>query len=177
MTNILVLGATGFVASQIVTDLLAEGHAVTCAVRKVAYAKNLFPHANVIACDFVKDLSMTDWLPRLKDIEVVINCVGILYHPRKKIIWAIHYETPKALFDACVKSGVKRIIHISALGCNQVPVDYAKSKKAAEAYLGQLPIRSVILRPSFVYVRGSYGGSSLFRGLAALPWIIPVPGK
>jgi len=175
--NTLVTGATGFIASQIVTDLLEDGHKVTCAVRNIDSAKNLFPYADVILCDFIKDTTANIWLPRLKNIDIVINCVGILHHPNKKVIWAIHHDTPRALFDACVQANVKKIIQISALGIDNVDVPYAKSKKAIEDYLQTLSIPSVILRPSLVYGRGSYGGTSLFRGLAGLPWIIPVPGN
>lgn len=174
--NILVTGASGFIASQIVTDLLIAGHQVTCCVRHRAYAQALFPKATVIGCDFLKDTRPEQWLTRLKNTDVVINCAGILYHPDKKKIWSIHYDTPRALFDACVTAGVKKIIQISALGIDKTSVDYAQSKKAADEYLLTLPVSSVILRPSFVYGRGSYGGSSLFRGLAGLPWITPTPG-
>lgn len=175
--NILVTGACGFVGSQIVTDLIKAGHSVTCCVRNKAYTTNLFPDAHIISCDFVKDTSKEIWISRLKNIDVVINAVGILYHPNQKIIWSIHYDTPRALFDACVVAGVKKIIQISALGVNKTSVDYAKSKKAADDYLVTLPITSIILRPSLIYGRGSYGGTSLFRGLAGLPWLTPVPGK
>jgi uncharacterized protein YbjT (DUF2867 family) len=176
--NILVTGATGFIASQIVTDLLNAGHSVTCCVRNTSYAKNLFPKAHVLSCHFEKDISPDRWRPRLAGIDVIINCVGILHHPCKKRTWAIHYDAPKALFTAAVTENVKKIIHLSALGVDTAIVDYAKSKKAADDYLLTLPIQSFILRPSLVYGRGSSGGTSLFRGLAGgLPWMIPVPGK
>lgn len=175
--NILVTGASGFIATQIVTDLLAAGHSVTCCVRNTAYAKRIFPQATIIPCDFIKDNTSEAWSGRLKNIDIVINCVGILYHPNKKITWAVHYETPRALFLACVKMSIKKVIQISALGVDKSEVVYAQSKKAADDYLLTLPLKSVILRPSFVYGRGSYGGGSLFRGLAGLPFIIPVPGK
>lgn len=175
--NILVTGGTGFIAAQIITDLLKEGHSVTLAVRNKALAEDQFPSSEIILCDFIKDTNPEVWIPRLKGIDVVINCVGILHHPKDKIIWAIHYDTPRAIFDACVKTSIKKIIQISALGIDKVDVPYAKSKKAAEEYLLTLPIPSVILRPSLVYGRGSYGGTSLFRGLCGLPLIIPVPGR
>lgn len=175
--NVLVTGATGFIASQFVTDLLAAGHHVTCCVRNVSFAQDLFPKARIIPCDFIHDNDLDVWVKRLTNIDAVINCVGILYHPNAQNIWAIHYNTPRALFDACVLSGVKHVIQISALGVHASDSAYAQSKKAADDYLLSLPVTSVILRPSLVYGRGSYGGSSLFRGLSGLPWYIPVPGK
>lgn len=175
--NILITGASGFIASSIVTELLHAHHTVTCCVRDVSYTQKIVPTATVIPCDFINDQSSALWVERLKNIDAVINCVGILSHPNNKVLWAIHYETPKALFDACVSVGIKKIIQISALGIEESDVAYAASKKAADDYLLSLPIHSVILRPSLVYGRGSYGGSSLFRGLCGLPGVTPVVDK
>lgn len=175
--NILVTGASGFIGSRIVTDLIHHGHTVTCCVRNTAYTKRLFPQAKIIYCDFTKKINCEEWQQHLKGIDVVINTVGIFYHPQKKIIWRIHYDMPKILFDACLASHVKKIIHLSALGIEHYQNEYAKSKKAAEDYLLKLPILSIILKPSFVYERGAHGGTALFRGLAGLPFFIPLPSK
>jgi nucleoside-diphosphate-sugar epimerase len=175
--NILVTGASGFIASEIVTDLLNTGHTVTCCVRNTTATQRRFPSANVIACNFITDTTSEIWINRLTGIDVVINCVGILYHPDKKIIWAIHYDTPVALFDAAMRAGIKKIITISALGVETSTLEYAASKKAADDYLLKLPLTAIVLRPSVVYGKSSYGGTSLFRGLAGLPCIIPLPGN
>lgn len=156
--NILVTGASGFIGSQIVTDLIAAGHHVRCCARNISYTQRIFPNVEIIACDFYQDHSPADWAPRLKNIDVVINCVGILYHPNKKKVWDVHFNAPKALFTACIEAGVKKIIQISALGVEKSLTEYAKSKKTAEEFLLSLPVPSVILRPSLVYGRGSYGG-------------------
>ncbi|HAT1660323.1 TPA: NAD(P)H-binding protein [Legionella pneumophila] len=174
--KILVTGASGFIASQFVTDLMIAGHEVICCVRNIKYTQRIFPGAKVIFCDFINDTKPEIWAKRLQEIDVVINCVGILYHPNDKIVWKVHYETPKALFDACLSSGVKKIIQISALGIDKVDVSYAASKKAIDDYLLTLSIPSVIVRPSYVYGKGSYGGSSLFRGIAGTPFFTAIPG-
>jgi len=130
----------------------------------------------IIPLDFQSHTEKSDWLPHLSGIDVVINCVGVFQTTTSKAMWDIHYNAPRALFDACQEIGVKKIIQISALGVDKSDVDYAKSKLAAETYLQNLTMDCVIIRPSFVYGKGSYGGSSLFRGLASLPFFIFLPG-
>jgi uncharacterized protein YbjT (DUF2867 family) len=179
LMRILITGATGFIGSAIVTELIAQGHEVVCAVRDINFAAERFPETTAITCDFVRDQTQEVWLPRLKNIDVVINAVGVMHHRNPERVWDIHYKTPSALFAACIRSQVKTFIQISAYGIDGVSVAYAASKKAAEEYF-QLPapIRTIILRPSLVYsCSGSYGGTSLFRGLAGLPGVLPVPGR
>lgn len=176
--RVLVTGAGGFIASHLVTALLEANHHVICGVRAPRQAALLFPAATAIfSCDFLRDLTPQHWLERLHDVDAVINCVGILHHPNPNVMWKIHYEGPRALFDACVQKGIKQVIQISALGIDRVFVPYATSKKAIEDHLLTLPLRAIILRPSLVYGKGSYGGTSLFRGLASLPGLLPLPGS
>jgi len=64
-----------------------------------------------------------------------------------------------------------RIIHFSAMGVDKGAIsDFSKTKASAEHALKQSALDWVILRPSVVVGRAAYGGSALFRGLAALPW-------
>lgn len=107
----------------------------------------------------------------------MINCVGVFQTRKKSDSHTIHYKTPKALFDACLKADVKKITHISALGIDAAEITYASTKRKAEEYLTSLPIDSAIVRPSLVYGRGSYGGSSLFRGFLAYPGYCRYPEK
>jgi len=174
--KILVAGASGFIARQIVTELLQAGHEIIAAIRNDQTFTSSFPEVKTLRCDFLKDTTVTAWLPRLEKVEAVINCVGILDHPLKKNVWKTHYETPRALYEAAAQQGVKRIIQISALGVSQVSVAYAQSKLALDKFLLNFSVPTIILRPSLVYGRGSYGGTTLFRGLAGLPGIVPLPG-
>lgn len=177
MSKILITGGAGFIARQIIATLISQGHDIVATAREQTLLHRVFPHIKVIEGNFLKDTSITTWIKRLEDIDILINCVGVMQHYAPEETWQIHYRTPKVLFDACLQAGVKKIIQISALGVDKQKFPYSASKLAAEDYLQQLKIDSTIIRPSLVFGPGSYGGSSLFRGLAGLPFIIPLPGN
>jgi uncharacterized protein YbjT (DUF2867 family) len=129
-----------------------------------------------LAVDFNRDITPEVWTPRLGGIDAVINCAGILQGRRGQSIDAIHDAAPKALFAACESAGVSRAIQISAISIG-ADTDYARTKLAADTALAASRLDWIILRPSLVYASGAYGGTALFRALAALPFFIPVIGK
>jgi uncharacterized protein YbjT (DUF2867 family) len=176
--RVLVTGAAGFIGRHVVAALRAAGHGVVCASRDVGRTRRMFPDQESIACDFNRDVMVDAWLPRLAGVGAVVNCAGILQARRGQSMAAIHAAAPRALFDACVQAGVRRVIQVSALGIGpQVPVEYSQSKLGAERHLQSLDLDWVILRPSLAYTpSGSFGGTSLFRALAALPWFVPLVG-
>ena len=174
--HILVTGATGFVGSSIIRALLDEGHRVTVCARNEKRAKQLFPDCDYTPCNYVKDTNTQVWLPRLKNIDIVINTVGIIKEEKSQTFENLHTKTPIALFEACEQAGVKRIIQISAIGADETAVTrYHKTKKQADDILHSLEISSIILRPSILY---GEGGTSwkFFQALSQLP-IIPMIGK
>ncbi len=176
--RVLVAGATGFIGRHIVAALRVGGHRVVCAVRDVERLQRMFPDQEAIACDFNRDVTVDAWLPRLAGIGAVVNCVGILQSRRGQSMAAIHGAAPKALFEACERTGVRRVVHISALGIGpQISIEYSQSKLDTDGHLESLDLDWLILRPSLVYSpAGSFGGTSLFRALAALPGFVPLVG-
>jgi uncharacterized protein YbjT (DUF2867 family) len=110
-----------------------------------------------------------NWLPLLKGIDAVINCVGVLQNSTVDSTQAAHASGPAALFAACEKAGVRRVIHFSAIGIDRAtPSDFSRSKAIGDKALMASNLDWVILRPSVVVGEGACGGSALFRGLAAL---------
>ncbi len=82
---------------------------------------------------------------------------------------AIHVGMPNAITAAALEAGVRRVVLISAISARgNVATDYAISKLAGEETLRSSSIGWTILRPSLEYGDGSYGGTSLVRGLAGL---------
>ena len=174
--RILVTGAYGFIGSQIVTALNKKGHDILCAVRKPG-STTRFAHLDAVECDFSKDINTDIWIPKLKDVDAVVNCAGILHETAGQTFDTVHYKTPKALFDACKQAGIKKIIQISAIG-NPYDVEFIHSKHNADNYLSSLDLEWVIIRPSIVYsAAGSYGGTSLLRALSAIPFVLLLPGS
>jgi uncharacterized protein YbjT (DUF2867 family) len=173
----LVTGAYGFIGGAVVAALRRHGVSVVGAGRDLALARRIHPDIEWIACDFNTDVAVAQWLPRLKGIDAVVNCVGILQGSLRDDADRIHADATIALFQACAEAGVKRLVHVSAVSAEAgVESSYARSKAKADAALETLDLSWLIVKPSLVVGQGSYGGTSLMRGLAGLPFVLPLPG-
>lgn len=168
--NILITGASGFIGSHVTEALINAGHDVTVCVRNTKSAQQRWPNAHTITTDFCKDHDISEWLPRLDGIDVVVNAVGIIRETRSQTFAALHTAAPCALFKACEKAGVKSVIQISALGADETAFSqYHLSKRAADECLMTLNLHWSILMPSIVYGPGAKS-MAFFRALASLPW-------
>lgn len=173
--RILVLGAGGFIGRHIVAELLAARHDVVGAARSTKALAAVFPEATFVELDFARAVSLNDWTAHLSGVDVIVNAAGVLRGPEME---AVHVAMPKALHAAAITAAVQRVVLISAISArNDVATDYSASKLAGEAALRSSGLDYTILRPSLVYGDGSYGGTSLLRGMAGLPWAVPLPGR
>lgn len=163
--NVLVVGARGFIAGFIISALEQAGYNVLRGVRKA----NGELRDNERYCDYSAMNTAAEWLPTLKDVDVVVNAAGILRETASQKFKAIHIIGPLTLADACVQAGVKQFIQISALGSAEDGA-FLASKHEFDQRLLAMPLKAVVLRPSLVYASsGSYGGTSLLRAIAAFP--------
>jgi uncharacterized protein YbjT (DUF2867 family) len=161
--NILLTGSSGFIGGHIKRRLEEGGHKVV-------------PIDRSHGIDFNQMLEPENWIPHLQGIDVVINSVGIIVERRGQSFAHLHKLAPSALFQACVKTGVKRVIQISALGADeQAFTPYQQNKFAADELLCSLPQEWFVLRPSLVY---GEGGASLkmFKQMARFPLLALADG-
>lgn len=168
--NILVLGATGLVGSHALLALRAAG----CTVTGVSRCRPAGERPeDWLEMDFGSMTREQDWLPLLAGVDAVVNCVGIIREARDGDFDRLHRAAPVAVFAACERIGVRRVVQVSALGSHSDAVTgYWRSKGAADADLLARHALSVsVVRPSLVY--GDAGASSImFRALATLPAVM-----
>lgn len=172
LPRVLVTGATGFLGAFIVAALHRAGYRVRRTMRRAEVGNG----ADDRVCDIARMHAPEDWYALLQGVDIVVNVAGILREQGTQKFAAIHHDGPLALAQSCVQCGVRKFVQISALG---IPEDgeFIASKHRFDAALLALPMDAVVLRPSVVYsAAGSYGGTSLLRALAAMPWMLPLPG-
>lgn len=172
--RVLVTGAPGFIGRHIVHALARDGHEVIAGVHRASPFRDA-PGVQSISIDFAHLLKSLDWLPHLYGVDAVINAVGIIAERRNSRFDDVHRDAPIALFEACRRAGVRKVIQISALGADDSAFSrYHLSKKAADDFLATTDLDWSILQPSLVFGPGGQS-SALFCALAALP-VIPLVG-
>ena len=156
MKNVLVLGGTGFVGSHVCEKLARAGWTITVPTRRRLNAQRVMhlPGLTVLEAD-VNDAVELGKLVRGQD--AVINLVGIL-HGSQQAFTRAHFHLPRMVAHACRNSGVRSLVHVSALGAdgknpNAAPSMYLRSKSQGEAVLteGRGNVDLTILRPSVVF--------------------------
>jgi uncharacterized protein YbjT (DUF2867 family) len=172
--QVIVTGATGLIGSAVCARLSSEGHAVIAVVR--GKGSPAIAASRTIAVDLAAATRAEDWLPHLVGVDAVVNCAGVLQDSPRESTKGVHVEGTGALFAACEAAGIRRVIHFSAIGVDRGAVsEFSRTKLAGDEALMARDLDWVILRPSVVLGRNAFGGSALFRGLAALPWLPVMP--
>jgi uncharacterized protein YbjT (DUF2867 family) len=175
--RVLVTGAYGLIGAACLTRLHRDGHALVGAGRRIEEAQRRFPFADWRAADFNRLTTPEAWLDVIADVDAVVNCVGVLQDGVRDDVRRVQLDATVALFEACARTGIRRVIHISAVGATAAgPTEFARSKGAAEDRLAALDLDWVILRPALVLSPMAYGGTAMLRALAALPGIVAIVG-
>lgn len=165
--RVLLTGATGFVGAAVLARLNASGSEVIAVARPGSNA----PRGRAfqwLEVDFGRATTDT-WSTQLNGIDAVVNCAGVFADSARESTQAVHVDGAVALFRACVAAGVRRVVHLSAIGVEDRLTPFARTKLEAERALRTLDLDAIILRPSIILGEAAYGGGALMRGLAALP--------
>jgi nucleoside-diphosphate-sugar epimerase len=180
----LVTGGSGFIGGHLVDRMLSRGLAVRCLARDPA---KLHPGPEVVR----GDLSAGGHLRRALDgVSTVIHLAGVTKALHAAAYDAGNRRATECLVEACLASGVSRLVHVSSLAAagpapSPAPLDesaparpvsvYGRSKLASEEAVRRsaLCARAVIVRPPVVYGPGDRDVFEVFR-LAARGWALNV---
>ena len=172
--RILVLGGTGFVGRALCERLHRAGAHITVPTRNLAGpARALWPlpRVQLVLADVHAPAALARLLP---GHDAVVNLVAIL-HGSESQFQRAHVDLPRQLAEACARTGVRRVLHVSALGASaQAPSLYQRSKAEGEAVLKQAEqagaLALTVLRPSVIF-----GPEDRFLNLfASLQRLLPV---
>jgi uncharacterized protein YbjT (DUF2867 family) len=165
--DVLVIGGTGMLGSQVVHRLIARGKRVRALVRPTSQTEKLLAAGVELAAG---DLLAPETLLRALDgvDAVVTSAAGYTRHTEGDTI-----ETDGTgnlnLVDAAAEVGVRRFVLTSILNCHETPdVPHFWAKKLAEDALAERGVPFVALRPgAFVDMFGMWGGDGFAAGRVA----------
>ncbi len=153
--NILLLGGSGFIGKQLAFALANRGWRVTVPSRRPHRNRAPLVHPRIRLLQ--GNITDADNLQSLcEGQQAVINLVGILHEKRKGDFRRYHVDFIKSVVEACNKSGIRRLLHVSALGADQASGSslYLRSKGEGENLLhtfGQRELQVTSFQPSVVF--------------------------
>lgn len=176
--KIVFYGSSGFVGRYVV-NRLKDSHLVL-PVNDTEKAEKMYGQVkNVEIVRFDQEnpgSTITDKKP-----DVVINLIGILReNPEKGITFEkVHYDIAKSLIESSNTVGVKKFVHMSALGADiNSKSRYLKTKAMAEEYLIRSGLDYAIFRPSIIMGREQKLFDDLKRYSGIAPFFLaPVDAK
>ena len=156
--DILLIGGNGFVGRVIAAQLQLAGYSVLIPTSHLAAARELrmLPKVYVEDADVHEFDELQSLCGRIHPNGAVINLVGVLHDkpakPYGNVFKAAHVELPKNIITAMQLHGLKRYLHMSALGADSHgPSMYQRSKGDGEAAVKASNLNWTIFRPSVIF--------------------------
>ena len=152
--KVCVLGGSGFVGRHVISKLCEQGYEVLVPYRNINRAKHLsvLPTVSLVEADIHAPAVLKSLF---QGVDAVINLVGILHEHKRGAFQSAHVELPRKVVEACRAAGVKRLLHMSALGGDPDGLSrYQRSKGEGEALVlashGE-DLAVTVFRPSVIF--------------------------
>ncbi len=172
--SVLLTGATGFVGGYVARHLVERGHEVRALARRPASADGLRElGVTRVRGDVSEDEPLDD---AVDGCDVVIHLVGIIRErPPAATFERVHTRGTMRLAEAAGNAGVRKFVHMSALGVRPDGTAYQRTKFEAEEVVRRSRIPHVIFRPSIIVGLGGEFVNLLLRIMRYSP-VTPVIG-
>lgn len=178
LDRVLVLGGTGFVGRSVCEKLVERNGAgsgrILVPTRQIGHGRHLqmLPTLELVQADLHDDKRLAELVA---GCDAVVNLVAVLQGDERRF-QQVHVELPRRVAAACRAAGVKRLVHVSAIGvAENAPSRYLRSKAQGEKVLEQAGLDLTILRPSLIF--GAHDRLlNLFAAMQAIAPLVPLAG-
>jgi NADH dehydrogenase len=176
MQRIFVTGGTGFVGRRVMRALLAHGLLVRCLVRPGS-EEDLrgFEAIERVPGDVLRPEGLA---AGVEGCAAIVHLVGIIREHRLRGVTfdALHRQATEHMLDVARQAGVRRFVHMSALGTRaDARSGYHRTKWRAEEAVRASGLAWTIFRPSLIYGAGDGFVSMLARMIRRMP-VFPILG-
>lgn len=168
INKICILGGAGFVGHHLIRQLTGSGYQLRVLTRRRERHRDLLvlPNVVLVEADIHDAKVLTE---QFAGCDAVINLVGILNEKGSdgSGFKRAHVELPRKIMQACLASGVTRVLHMSALNADaqKGSSHYLRSKGEGEDLLhGTQGLHVTSFRPSVIFGPGD----SFFNRFATL---------
>lgn len=170
LRRIALVGGSGFIGRALVHELTRRGWRVHVGCRRPHRARELRIHqTRIVAVNAATGRGLDELL---QGVEAVVYLVGIIYEKGRQTFEAAHVEGVARTLEAMQRHGIKRLVHISALGAGEIPGSrYAETKAEGEGLVRASELDWTIFRPSVVYGAGDGLFSALKAWARRLPFL------
>jgi len=173
--KIAVTGGTGFVGSHVVNALLRAGHEPRVLARNPDAARSRFNRPVPVAAGDVSDAASLE--RAFSGCDAVVHLVGIINESEGLSFDAVHRQGTENVVGAMQRTGVRRLLHMSAMGsAPDAPSEYGRTKAAGEEAARRSGLEATVLRPSIVFGPGDGFVTLLAKIVRLNPLFIPVIG-
>lgn len=168
--TVAVTGATGFVGTEIVAELIRRGFGVRALVRDRKKAAAVLPRASGGAAISLVEGDIHDGVSAnalLEGVQACVHLIGIIREQRGGVTFhRMHVAATRVIVEACQSAGVKRYLHMSALGVSDQGIcAYQTTKWEAEQIVRRSGLDWTIFRPGLIH-----GAKSEFMH-TAVQWV------
>ena len=172
MSKIVIVGASGFIATSARKFFLQNNHSVISISRR--NFRKIKNEIKIIS----EDYSEKDIITKIKNSDVLFHLVGIGKQTVENDYQTINYEFTKKIINICKSAKIKHIVYLSGLGVSKnTPLGYFISKYKSERAIINSGLNYTIFRPSFVVGKNDYLTKNLKNQAKQNKLFIPGSGK
>lgn len=151
--KVFLTGGTGYVGGAVAQELSRRGHAIRALVRRPARAPALRDlDAELVTGDLTESRELAG---SARGCDAVIHLVGIIREKGRATFEAIHVQGTEHVLQAAKDAGVRKFVHMSALGARPEGAAYHRTKFEAESRVKGSGLPYAVFRPAIIFGRDS----------------------